>query len=166
KQEKLLTNEHSTLRRHAAAVHPRRYRKWCDSNRFDSMLPEDSKKHKRVEKDRQSLVIDHFGPEDPTTKPIPFSEKALRTAALEWMIATDQPIQVFKHPAFTKMLDIASRANRSIRLPSPKQSRAQVIKMFKQQLCSLRDRLNVTFFFFFFFFFSRSSSLTFYHVHL
>ncbi|KAH8997731.1 hypothetical protein EDB86DRAFT_2803462, partial [Lactarius hatsudake] len=153
KQEKLLTNEHSTLRRHAAAVHPRRYRKWCDSNRFDSMLPEDSKKRKRVEKDRQSLVIDHFGPEDPTTKPIPFSEKALRTAALEWMIATDQPIQVFKHPTFTKMLDIASRANRSIQLPSPKQSRAQVIKMFKQQLCSLRDRLNVTFFFFFFFLF-------------
>ncbi|KAH8977138.1 hypothetical protein EDB92DRAFT_1809294, partial [Lactarius akahatsu] len=143
-----------TLRRHAAAVHPCHYRKWCDSNRFDSMLPEDSKKRKRIEKDRQSLVIDHFGPEDPTTKPIPFSEKALRTAALEWMIATDQPIQVFKHPTFTKMLDIASRANRSIQLPSPKQSRAQVIKMFKQQLCSLRDRLNVTFFFFFFLFFS------------
>ncbi|KAH9021356.1 hypothetical protein EDB85DRAFT_1847896, partial [Lactarius pseudohatsudake] len=85
-----LTNEHSTLRCHAAAVHPRRYRKWCDSNRFDLMLPEDSKKCKHVEKDRQSLVIDHFGPEDPTTKLIPFSEKALQTAALEWMIATDQ----------------------------------------------------------------------------
>ncbi|KAH9163574.1 hypothetical protein EDB89DRAFT_1859888, partial [Lactarius sanguifluus] len=160
KQEKLLTNEHSTLRCLAVAVHPHRYRKWCDSNHFNSMLPEDSKKCKRIEKDCQSLVIDHFGPKDPTTKLIPFSEKALRTAALEWMITTDQPIQVFKHPTFMKMLDIASRANRSIQLPSPKQSRVQVIKMFKQQLCSLQDRLNVTFFFFF------SRSLTFYYVHL
>ncbi|KAH9031814.1 hypothetical protein EDB84DRAFT_1270945, partial [Lactarius hengduanensis] len=137
-----------TLRRHAASVHPRRYRKWCDSNNFDSMLPQDSKKRKRVEKDGQSLVIHHFRPEDPTARPIPFSEKALQTAALEWMVATNQPIQTFKNAAFKKMLDIASRANRSIRLPSPKQSRAQIIKMFKQQLRSLRDRLNVTFFYF------------------
>jgi len=40
------------------------------------------------------------------------------------------------------MLDLASRANRRIQLPSPKQSRARIIKMFKQQLCLLRDRLN------------------------
>ncbi|KAH9046116.1 hypothetical protein EDB84DRAFT_1265473 [Lactarius hengduanensis] len=148
KQEKVLTNEHSTLRRHAAAVHPRRYRKWCESNNFDSMLPEDSKKRKRIEKDRQSLVIDHFGPEDPTMRPIPFSEKALQTAALEWVIETNQPIQVFKNAAFKKMLNIASRANCSIRLPSPKQSRREIIKMFKQQLCSLQGHLNVTFFVF------------------
>ncbi|KAH8979013.1 hypothetical protein EDB86DRAFT_2815222, partial [Lactarius hatsudake] len=151
KQEKVLTNEHSTLRRHAAAVHPRRYRKWCDSNKFDSMLPEDSKKRKRVEKDRtgcQSLVIDHFGPEDRTMRPIPFSEKAFQTATLEWVIETNQPIQAFKNAGFKKMLDIASRANCTIRLPLPKQSRRQIIKMFKQQLCSLRGRLNMTFFVF------------------
>ncbi|KAH9012604.1 hypothetical protein EDB83DRAFT_2233687, partial [Lactarius deliciosus] len=147
-----------TLRRHAAAVHSRRYRKWCDSNHFDSMLPQDSKKRKRVEKDCQSLVIDHFGPDDPTKRPIPFSEKALQTAALEWMVATNQPIRAFSHPAFKKMLDIVSRANRSIRLPSPKQSRAQIIKMFKQQLRLLQDRLNVTFFLILFF--SRSLMFT------
>ncbi|KAI9431704.1 hypothetical protein H4582DRAFT_1822019 [Lactarius indigo] len=147
KQEKFLTNKHSTLRCHAAACH---YRKWCDLNHFDSMLPQDSKKRKRVEKDRQSLVINHFGPEDLTMRPISFSDKALQTAALEWMVATNQPIQAFKNATFKKMLDIASRANWNIRLPSPKQSRAQIIKMFKQQLHSLQDRLNVTFFFFFF----------------
>ncbi|KAH9010164.1 hypothetical protein EDB83DRAFT_2234463, partial [Lactarius deliciosus] len=84
------------------------YRKWCDSNCFDSMLPQDSKKHKHVEKDRQSLVIDHFGPNDPTKRPIPFSEKALQTATLEWMVATNQLIRAFSHPTFKKMLDIAS----------------------------------------------------------
>jgi len=31
-----------------------------------------------------------FCPEDPTARPIPFSEKALQTAALEWMVATNQ----------------------------------------------------------------------------
>ncbi|KAH9023061.1 hypothetical protein EDB83DRAFT_2204740, partial [Lactarius deliciosus] len=82
------------------------YRKWCDSNCFDSMLPQDSKKRKHVEKDRQSLVIDHFGPNDLTKRPIPFSKKALQTAALEWMVATNQVS--FSHPAFKKMLNIAS----------------------------------------------------------
>ena len=43
------------------------------------------------------------------------------------------------------MLEIASRANRGIRLPSPKQSRARIITMFKQQLYSLKERLDVRF---------------------
>ncbi|KAH9166122.1 hypothetical protein EDB89DRAFT_1857677, partial [Lactarius sanguifluus] len=90
KQEKFLTNKHSTLCHHTMAVHLRCYRKWCDSNHFDSMLPQDSKKRKHVKKDHQSLVIDHFGPNDLTKRLIPFSEKALQTAALEWMVTTNQ----------------------------------------------------------------------------
>ncbi len=143
-----------------------RYRRWCDSNNFDLMLPEDAKKRKRiVEKNRQSSVTEHFGPEDPPARPTPYSDKALQTAAIEWLIETNQvctlflslshantmrgtlqPIQTFNNAAFKNMIDIASQANRSIRLLSSKQSRARIIKMFKQQLCSLRDRLNVLFF--------------------
>lgn len=52
---------------------------------------------------------------------------------------------MFQNAAFKNMLDIASRANpnRGYRLPSPKQSRARIITMFKQQMVSLRDRLTV-----------------------
>ena len=54
-----------------------------------------------------------------------------------------QPVQVLKNPTFRKMLNITSQATHGIRLPSPRQSRANIIKMFKQQLCLLWDCLNV-----------------------
>ena len=52
------------------------------------MLPEDMKKHKCLEK--QLLVTEHFGPEDWDVRPIRHSERALETAALEWLIETNQ----------------------------------------------------------------------------
>ncbi|KAI9448728.1 hypothetical protein BJY52DRAFT_1193228 [Lactarius psammicola] len=64
KQEKILTAEHSTLRRHAESKHAPIYRKWCESNNFDSMLPGDSKQCNRIAsnggKGQQSAVTDHF----------------------------------------------------------------------------------------------------------
>ncbi|KAF8473761.1 hypothetical protein DFH94DRAFT_695826 [Russula ochroleuca] len=103
------------LRRHAAVIHLLHYRKWCTSNNFESMLPQDTKEHKKaaIDKergDRQLSVTEHFGPEDLDTKSIPYSDKALETAVLEWLIETNQPIQVFGNAAFKKLLDIASRA--------------------------------------------------------
>ncbi|KAI9431599.1 hypothetical protein H4582DRAFT_1795160, partial [Lactarius indigo] len=64
------------------------YRKWCNTNKFDSMLPLDSKQRKCV--DKEPSVTEYFGPEDPGARPIPFSSKALETAALEWLIQTNQ----------------------------------------------------------------------------
>ncbi|KAI9429348.1 hypothetical protein H4582DRAFT_1826974, partial [Lactarius indigo] len=84
------------------------YRKWCNTNKFDSMLPLDSKQHKCV--DKEPSVTEYFGPEDPGARPIPFSSKALETAALEWLIQTNQPILAFNNAAFKKMLDITSQA--------------------------------------------------------
>ena len=52
------------------------------------MLPEDTKKRKCVEK--QPSVTEHFGPEDWEARLIPYSNKALETAALEWLIKTNQ----------------------------------------------------------------------------
>jgi hypothetical protein len=56
------------------------------------MLPEDAKnrKHIATNKARQSSVTEHFGPEDPKTKPIPFSNKAFEAIAFEWLIETNQ----------------------------------------------------------------------------
>ena len=52
------------------------------------MPPEDTKRHKCLEK--QPSVTEHFGPEDRDARPIPYSERALETAALEWLIETNQ----------------------------------------------------------------------------
>ncbi|KAI9429899.1 hypothetical protein H4582DRAFT_1825324 [Lactarius indigo] len=147
--EKSLINEHTTLRRHAAAIHSRRYRKWCQDNNFESMLPEDTKRRReaaanKLLRSQQSAVTDHFRPEDPSTRRIPYSDSAFQTAAIEWLVQTNQPVQAFKHPSYKKMLDIASRANRDIKLLSQKQTRARIIKMFKQQMIMLKGHLNVS----------------------
>ena len=52
------------------------------------MLPKDTKKHKSVEK--QPSVTEHFGPEDRDTRPIPYSDTALESVALKWLIETNQ----------------------------------------------------------------------------
>jgi hypothetical protein len=62
------------------------------------MLPEDTKKRKIVEK--QPSVTEHFQPEDRAARPIPYSDKALETASLEWLIETNQvcPLYCFPSP--------------------------------------------------------------------
>ena len=52
------------------------------------MLPDDAKKRKIV--DKQPSVTEHFGPEDRVARPIPYSDKALETASIEWLIQTNQ----------------------------------------------------------------------------
>ena len=51
------------------------------------MLPEDAKMCKSA---KQPSVVEHFGPEDQDVRPIPYSDKAFETAALEWVIETNQ----------------------------------------------------------------------------
>lgn len=63
---------------------------------FDSMLPEDTKKRKQIEK--QPSVTEHFGPEDRDAKPIPYSDKALEIASLEWVIQTNQVFHLYYIP--------------------------------------------------------------------
>ncbi|KAH9056773.1 hypothetical protein EDB87DRAFT_1566061 [Lactarius vividus] len=145
KVEKVLTSEHSTLWRHLASLHSRRYRKWCEANNFDSMLPEDTKQRREAALDSglqtQTTLAAHFNPREPD--PTPYSDSAFEAAAIAWLIESNQPIQVFKNPAFKKMMDIASRATRGITLLSPKKTRAHIIHMFKQQMILLKKRLNV-----------------------
>ncbi|KAF8263820.1 hypothetical protein EI94DRAFT_1595605 [Lactarius quietus] len=134
-----------TLRRHAASLHLQHYRKWCDQNKFDSMLPEDAKECKQaaIDKNIQSMVTDHFKPETEEDKPIFYSDKGFASAAVEWLVDADLPLQVFSRPSFKRMIDIASRANCGVKLPSMKQTRGHIIKTFKQQMFMLKERLNV-----------------------
>ncbi|KAH9020234.1 hypothetical protein EDB84DRAFT_1441871, partial [Lactarius hengduanensis] len=102
KQDKILTNEHSTLRWHAASLH------LCQENKFESMLPDDTKERRQAVLDKnlktlQSSVTDHFKPQNESERPIPYSDKAFMCAAIEWLIDGDLPLQVFSRPSFIGM---------------------------------------------------------------
>ena len=72
------------------------------------MLPEDTKKHKCVEK--QPSVTEHFGPEDQDARPIPYSDKAFETAALKWLIETNQ-VCTFYYFLSTVLTNIAANCS-------------------------------------------------------
>lgn len=139
------------------------------------MLPEDTKTRRAQvleETLRQSNVEDHFkpAPKDERSEKIePYSDELFKQAAIEWLIETNQvnsisylpifltvlfvwqPIQAFDHPAFQKMVNVAARATRGIKLPSRKQTRQEIMRMFKEQMKALKERLNVSTFNLFYF---------------
>lgn len=55
-----------------------------------------------------------------------------------------QPIQAFEHPTFKKMIEVAARATNGVQIPSRKQTRAQIIRTFKDQMKALKERFNVS----------------------
>jgi trans-aconitate methyltransferase len=131
------------------------------------MLPEDTKSRKAQinEKLQQTQVNDHFAKAQPENKPEPYSDELFKEAALQWLVETDQvcialpffadvqsdssytnylqPIRAFEHPSFKTMIAIASRAARGVAIPNRKQTRAQIIALFKKQMKALRKRLTV-----------------------
>jgi hypothetical protein len=54
-----------------------------------------------------------------------------------------QPIQALEHPAFKKMIDIAARATKGVKNLNRKQTREEIITLFRNQMKKLKDRLNV-----------------------
>jgi hypothetical protein len=54
-----------------------------------------------------------------------------------------QPVAAFEHPSFQNMIHIASRATRDVKIPNRKQTREEIISLFKTQMNNLKDRLNV-----------------------
>ncbi|KAH8983920.1 hypothetical protein EDB92DRAFT_1803497, partial [Lactarius akahatsu] len=125
------------------------YRKWCEENKFDSMLPNDTKQRRQAAIDKsvktlQSAFTNHFKPENAAEKPIAYSENVFTCAAIKWLVDADLPLQVFNRPSFKRMIDLAACANHGVKLPSPGQTRGRVIKMFKQQMFLLKERLNAS----------------------
>ncbi|KAG2351106.1 hypothetical protein BDR07DRAFT_1386546 [Suillus spraguei] len=115
KKKCILVNEATTLCRHAEAHFGGKYWKWASENLFESMLPGDIKARK---------------------------EKA--QAAIEWLVATDQPIQALEHPKFKEMVDIASHATNRVKISGREATRAEIMRMFKNNLTRLRNTLNST----------------------
>ncbi|KAH8981091.1 hypothetical protein EDB86DRAFT_2762134, partial [Lactarius hatsudake] len=95
------------------------YRKWCQENKFNSMLPNDMKQCRQAALDQsvkilQSSLTNHFKPKD--ERPILYSNKVFACATIEWLIDGDLPLQVFNQPSFQKMIDITSCATRGIKI--------------------------------------------------
>ncbi|KAG1801824.1 hypothetical protein EV424DRAFT_1331604, partial [Suillus variegatus] len=138
-----IVNETSTLRRHAEARFAGKYRKWAKDNAFLSKLPGDIAAEKMKAARAQETLNAHMTERKLSERVVPYSDQLFRKAAIEWLIATDQPIQALEHPRFKEMVDVASRATQGVKIPGRKATRAEIMRMFKSHLTKLRKKLNV-----------------------
>jgi hypothetical protein len=71
-----------------------KYRKWAKSIRFESRLPGDVKKRKAAAELVTRTLDRDLKEKTITERVVPYSDKAFRRAAIEWLVATDQ-VRVF-----------------------------------------------------------------------
>jgi hypothetical protein len=138
--EKMLVNEVTTLHCHLEAQHSvslffvyllaysftlllslqGKYRKWANTEKFESKLPGDIKNRKSAAAAvLQATTLDrHLSEPSLTEQVAPYSDKLFHQVAIEWLVATDQPIRALEHPQFKKMIDVASRATKGVNVPS------------------------------------------------
>ena len=120
-----------------------KYRKWADQAKFESKLPGDVKKRKVAAETVTRTLDCDLRERKLADRVLPYSDKLFQQAAIEWLVATDQPIRALEHPRFKEMIDIASRATNGVKIPSRKATRAEIKNMFKDYLMRLKSRLNV-----------------------
>lgn len=127
------------------------------------MLPE-ATEARRLSRSSSAVQTSLDAHAKPTERAISYTDSLFKQVALEWLIATDQvslsfavnplsckdvtnyygqPIIAFEHPKFKEMVDIASRAKTSVKIPGRKATRQEIIDMFHNHLRSLKERLNV-----------------------
>ncbi|PBK88170.1 hypothetical protein ARMGADRAFT_937696, partial [Armillaria gallica] len=103
-------NELSTLCCHCQSFHKATYQKWARENGFASMLPDDHKELKAVktESEWQTHLDPHLKECEKKGFVLPYTDELFQEVSIEWLVATDQPIDAFEHPAFKKMIHVAS----------------------------------------------------------
>ncbi|KAI0282243.1 hypothetical protein BC826DRAFT_922011, partial [Russula brevipes] len=131
-----------TLRRHLEASHAGKYRNWAKGAKFISKLPGDIKKRKVAEEAMHTLDRD-LREKEISERIVPYSDRAFRRVAIEWLVATDQPIQAFEHPKFKELINITSRATRGVVIPSRKSTHTKIMHMFKDHFMRLKAQLGV-----------------------
>jgi hypothetical protein len=137
------------------------YRNWAKGANFSSKLPGDIKKRKAAAEEVTRTLDCDLVERKPYEQAIRYSDKLFRQIAVEWLVATDQvrnsflwlnlqfhhlslqPIQALEHPKFKELIDVASRATNGINLPGRKATRAEVMRLFKNHLMTLKAQLNV-----------------------
>ncbi|TDL17402.1 hypothetical protein BD410DRAFT_699017, partial [Rickenella mellea] len=141
-----LVKDVSTLRRHLqdrhyASLQQNTYQKWCTLKNFTSKLPKDVKIRKDEERKRVKQSTLDFPVQDAATvsatRPRPYSHKEFLQAALEWLIATDQPLRALQHPLFQAMINLAARAQHGVEIPSRAIVRREIIELFNRKLREL-----------------------------
>ncbi|KAG1823968.1 uncharacterized protein BJ212DRAFT_1215943, partial [Suillus subaureus] len=55
-------------------------------------------------------------------------------AAIEWLVAMDQPIQALKHLKFQEMINVASWATNGVKIPGRKAICTKIMQIFKNHL--------------------------------
>ncbi|KAJ7181304.1 hypothetical protein C8R43DRAFT_269096 [Mycena crocata] len=147
-----LVAEATTNRRHMAK-HADVYRAWCQKSNFESKLEDDISARKKVAADaeeakaklHQQTLDPHL--RDKPERVVPYSDAAFRDAALDWLIATDQPIDALNHPKFKEMINIAARATNGVKIPGKKATRDEILNLFQKQMDNLRMRIHVSLYF-------------------
>ncbi|KAF8574103.1 hypothetical protein K439DRAFT_1373364 [Ramaria rubella] len=145
-----IVDEVTTLQWHIEANHKGAYEKWVrETPGTKKKLPKHLKQLRmeatRVTNDLpQSALTDHFGPAPPAEIIIPYSDEQLKQAAMEWLIATDQPIQALEHPKFVEMIEVAARAKNSVKVPTGKATRKGIMLLFRQHLHDVKSCINVS----------------------
>ncbi|KAG1858323.1 hypothetical protein C8R48DRAFT_606644, partial [Suillus tomentosus] len=140
----------STCRWHLQKDHELAYNKWAQDNNFESMLPKAIAKHCDTvlkASASQTGLDDHMHKRLPKVEHVLlYTDQLFCEAATEWLISTDQPIQVLEHPSFHLMIHVASWATNGIKIPDRKVTCAEIIEMFKKQMKYLQTWLNVSVF--------------------
>ncbi|KAI0277661.1 hypothetical protein BC826DRAFT_927679 [Russula brevipes] len=71
-----------------------------------------------------------------------YSHKLFRQVAVEWLVATDQPIQALQHPKFRELITsllVPQRGQHS----RAEGHAAEIMRLFKEHLTKLKAQLNV-----------------------
>ncbi|KAG2060943.1 hypothetical protein BDR06DRAFT_871193, partial [Suillus hirtellus] len=138
-----IVNKTSTLRHHAEAKFTGKYCTWAKANTFTSKLLGDITAKKKKAAHAQQMIDTHLTKRKLSERTIPYTHQNFRKAAIEWLVATDQPIQALEHPKFKEMIDVASRATQGVKIPGQKAMCAKIIHVFKNHLTKLKKKLNV-----------------------
>ncbi|KAF7350175.1 putative AC transposase [Mycena venus] len=142
--KKSITAHSTTLRRHLESDHYNTYHKWAKKVEFVSALPGDRAKAKKAEEGpaTQPTIEPHLKEIPAKEVIIPYSDELFREAAIEWLVATNQPVDALDDPRFRNMIDIASRAKNGVRISGQKATRQGIIDMFQKRMDNLKKKLN------------------------
>ncbi|KAF8816167.1 hypothetical protein BYT27DRAFT_7221685 [Phlegmacium glaucopus] len=125
------------------AHHSGKYRKWAQEAKYESRLPGDIKKRKAAA-ERVTRTLDRDLREKKLNeRVVPYTHKAFHQAAIEWLVATDQPIQALEHPKFKELVDLAACATNGVKIPGRKSTRSEIKRTYKDHLTRLNGQLNV-----------------------
>ncbi|KAK0488219.1 hypothetical protein EDD18DRAFT_1081830, partial [Armillaria luteobubalina] len=96
---------------------------WAEDNKFASMLPDNCKEQKAAKVSEQQTRLDsHLRECEKKEVILPYTDELFEEVTVEWLVATDQPIDALQHPAFKKMIHVASRASDGVHIPNRKQT--------------------------------------------